>query len=436
MGLAGLGRRGHGVGGGVLACDRGPAAAVRPRGRLAGPSADLGAMRWPYDGLARRFCGGCFADRGGGGDRGRDGSGFARYAAVSWPVFGGQKPRPAADRGRDHGPRAAGQGMGIQWSQWVSAILYNGLGRYEEARAEAQQAAEQAPELYISMWALPELIEAASRSGQTALAADALGRLAEATSVGQTDWGQGIYARCRALLSDGQDAEGFYREAVDRLSRTGFRPELARAHLLYGEWLRRERPAGRRAGAAAHRARDVRRDRHAGVRRAGPPRAAGHRRDRPQAHRRHARPAHPARGPDRPAGPGGPVEPGDRRPAVLVRADGRMAPEQGLHQARDHLPPPAPAGAARQGQRRADGITGRQGREDQRKYMTSILSRRFRLPGLMRDLDNTPLGVQHSHEQGRRLPARRRRGGPRRWRCRGWRWPATAAPAGTIPERR
>src|SRR5215470_6469112 len=100
--------------------------------------------------------------------------------------------------------------------------------------------------MLVAMWAQPELIEAASRTGQTRLAADALGRLAEATSIAQTDWGQGIYARSRALLSDGQDAERWYREAVGRLSRTSFRPELARAHLLYGEWLRRE---GRRAEA-------------------------------------------------------------------------------------------------------------------------------------------------------------------------------------------
>jgi DNA-binding CsgD family transcriptional regulator len=144
--------------------------------------------------------------------------------------------------------QAAGQGLGIQAPQRVSAILYNGLGRYETALARARQASEQAPELFESMWALPELIEAASRTGQTQLAADALGRLAKATSVDQTDWGQGICARSRALLSDGEDAEGLYREAVDRLSRTGFRPELARAHLLYGEWLRRE---GRRADARA-----------------------------------------------------------------------------------------------------------------------------------------------------------------------------------------
>jgi DNA-binding CsgD family transcriptional regulator len=185
------------------------------------------------------------------------GSGFARYATVFLAGMRGAEAEAAPlIEAVITDSRAAGQGVGVQWSQWVSAILDNGLGRYEQARAEAQQAAGQAPELFISTWALPELIEAASRSGQTAMAADALGRLAEATSVGQTDWGQGIYARCRALLSDGQDAEGSYREAIGRLSRTGFRPELARAHLLYGEWLRRE---GRRADARAqlHTAHDM-----------------------------------------------------------------------------------------------------------------------------------------------------------------------------------
>jgi len=145
--------------------------------------------------------------------------------------------------------RATGQGLAIQESQRFSAVLYNGLGRYETAVAQAQEASEQVPELFTSMWVLPELIEAATRTGQTRLAADALGRLAEATSVAQTDWGQGIYARSRALLTDGEAAEGWYRQAVDRLSGTALRPELARAHLLYGEWLRRE---GRRASARAH----------------------------------------------------------------------------------------------------------------------------------------------------------------------------------------
>jgi DNA-binding CsgD family transcriptional regulator len=152
--------------------------------------------------------------------------------------------------------RAAGQGGGIQFYQLVSGILYNGLGRYEKALEEARQASEQAPELYVSAWALPELIEAASRTGQTQVAADALERLAEATSISQTDWGPGIHARSRALLSDGEDADASYREAIERLGRTPLRPDLARAHLLYGEWLRRE---SRRADARAqlHTAHDM-----------------------------------------------------------------------------------------------------------------------------------------------------------------------------------
>ena len=175
------------------------------------------------------------------------GSGFARYAAVMLASFRGAEAeaRPVAGSVINDA-RATGQGVGIQWSQWVSAILDNGLGRYESALAEAQQASEQAPELFVSVWALVELIEAGSRTGQARLAVDALERLAEATSVGQTDWSQGIYARARALLLDGQEAEGSYREAIGRLSRTRLGPELARAHLLYGEWLRRE---GRRVDA-------------------------------------------------------------------------------------------------------------------------------------------------------------------------------------------
>ena len=177
------------------------------------------------------------------------GSGLPRYAAVFLAGLRGTEGDAAPlIEAVITDSRAAGQGLGVQWSQWVSAILYNGLGRYEQALAEAQQAAEQAPELFISLWALAELIEAASRSGQSGLAAGALARLAETTSIGPSDWGLGIYARCRALLSDGADAETSYSEAIDRLRRTRFRPELARAHLLYGEWLRREH---RRADARA-----------------------------------------------------------------------------------------------------------------------------------------------------------------------------------------
>src|SRR3954469_15627134 len=134
---------------------------------------------------------------------------------------------------------ARGEGAGLGVIPWAGALLYNGLGRYEEARLAAQQ--DGAYELLFSAWALVELIEAAVRSGEPALAADALRRLSETTGAAGTDWALGIEARSRALLSDGQDAERLYREAVERLARTLIRAELARAHLVYGEWLRRQK---------------------------------------------------------------------------------------------------------------------------------------------------------------------------------------------------
>ena len=131
-------------------------------------------------------------------------------------------------------------GVAATTAQWAAAVLYNGLARYEEAAASARQAAADTFAPWLSMWALPELVEAAARSGNAALARDALERLAATTRPCGTDWALGIEARCRALLSDGGAADELYREAIDRLSRTRLRPELARAHLLYGEWLRRE----------------------------------------------------------------------------------------------------------------------------------------------------------------------------------------------------
>jgi len=141
---------------------------------------------------------------------------------------------------------AGGQGIAVACAHWVAAILANGLGRYEEALAAAQHATEDAFTLHISMWALPELVEAAARSGNTEVAAGALDRLVETTQAGGTDFGLGLEARCRALLGGGAAADGLYREAIGRLGRTRLRPELARAHLLYGEWLRRQ---GRRLDA-------------------------------------------------------------------------------------------------------------------------------------------------------------------------------------------
>jgi DNA-binding CsgD family transcriptional regulator len=140
---------------------------------------------------------------------------------------------------------AVGQGAAVTWADWVTAILYNGLGRYAEALAAARQAAGHRM-VHLSMWALPELVEAAARTGNTGLAGEALDQLSDWTQAGGTDWGLGVEARCRALLSHGEQADRLYRQAIDRLGRTGMRPDLARAHLLYGEWLRRQR---RRADA-------------------------------------------------------------------------------------------------------------------------------------------------------------------------------------------
>jgi ATP/maltotriose-dependent transcriptional regulator MalT len=134
---------------------------------------------------------------------------------------------------------ARGEGQGLALMDWTSAVLYNGVGRYEDALDAAQQAGEHPEELPFA-WGLVELIEAATRSGKPARAADALQRLSETTRASGTDWALGIEARSRALLSDGEAAERLYREAIDRLGHTRVRWALARAHLLYGEWLRRE----------------------------------------------------------------------------------------------------------------------------------------------------------------------------------------------------
>jgi len=138
-----------------------------------------------------------------------------------------------------------GEGMGLANMQWATAALYNGLGRYEDALAAAQQAGEHPQELWSTL-VLPELIEAAARSGKTASAADALRRLSETTRASGTEWALGTEACSRALLSDGEAAERLYREAIGRLGHSRLHVALARAHLLYGEWLRRQ---GRRLDA-------------------------------------------------------------------------------------------------------------------------------------------------------------------------------------------
>ena len=134
-----------------------------------------------------------------------------------------------------------GEGRAPVITEFARALLYNGLGRYDEAVGAIGQPGNRPSDMGLVTRGVAELVEAAARSGKPELAAQALERLAETTRASMTDWGLGVEARSRALLRDGNAAEGLYGEAIERLERTGARLDLARAHLLYGEWLRRER---------------------------------------------------------------------------------------------------------------------------------------------------------------------------------------------------
>jgi DNA-binding CsgD family transcriptional regulator len=140
---------------------------------------------------------------------------------------------------RDSNARG-GEGIVLTFCEHARAVLYNGLGRYDAALAPAQSAATR-DELMVSVWSLPELVEAASRSGKGDVANVAIESLSERARAAGTELALGIEARSNALLGDGDVAERLYREAIERLGRARLPFELARAHLLYGEWLRRER---------------------------------------------------------------------------------------------------------------------------------------------------------------------------------------------------
>jgi DNA-binding CsgD family transcriptional regulator len=133
-----------------------------------------------------------------------------------------------------------GEGGAVQLASWAAAVLHNGLGRYAEALAVAEPVTGENYQPLATQLILPELIEAAVRTGQTEIARDGLDRLSAMTAIEGSDWATGLEERSRALVSEGQEAEHHYAEAVERLGRTQLQPELARAHLLYGEWLRRE----------------------------------------------------------------------------------------------------------------------------------------------------------------------------------------------------
>jgi DNA-binding CsgD family transcriptional regulator/tetratricopeptide (TPR) repeat protein len=135
-----------------------------------------------------------------------------------------------------------GEGMWLVANEWGSAQRYNGLGRYDDALAAAERAVDDPRGLGPSAWALAELIEAAVRSGQPERAVGPLAQFAELANAAGTDWALGTHARAAAMLAEGATAERLYREAIERLSRIHIRGSqtLARAYLLYGEWLRRE----------------------------------------------------------------------------------------------------------------------------------------------------------------------------------------------------
>jgi DNA-binding CsgD family transcriptional regulator/tetratricopeptide (TPR) repeat protein len=132
-----------------------------------------------------------------------------------------------------------GEGAGLEFMDWAEAVLYNGLGRYSEALAASRRVLDSS-ELVPVNWALPELVEAAARTGARELAADADRLLTDRSGASGTDWALGIAARSHALVVEDECADDLYAEAIERLSRTRVAVDLARAHLLYGEWLRRQ----------------------------------------------------------------------------------------------------------------------------------------------------------------------------------------------------
>ena len=164
------------------------------------------------------------------------GSRIAPYAELGVAAMRGHRDRAAVlVESTVAEVTARGEGNGLTVARWAETVLHNGRGDYRSALIAAQQAADFPPELGASNWSLPELIEAVE------LASEALGRLDQMAAACATPWALGLAARSRALLLDGDAAEQCYREAIEQLSRTRVRAELARAHLVYGEWLRRER---------------------------------------------------------------------------------------------------------------------------------------------------------------------------------------------------
>jgi DNA-binding CsgD family transcriptional regulator len=164
------------------------------------------------------------------------------YAPLALAAFRGREPDASrVMHATSEDFLARGEGMGLTLAQWATALLHNGLARYDVALAAAEQAVEDPHELWFSPLLMVELIEAATRGGLQEPAANALEVLSETTRPSGTPWARGIEARSRALLAEGEAAETLYREAIEHFGPTRLRVDLARTHLLYGEWLRRKR---------------------------------------------------------------------------------------------------------------------------------------------------------------------------------------------------
>ena len=163
------------------------------------------------------------------------------YAAMALMAWQGQEAQASElIEATSRSATARGLGRMVSFADYASSVLYNGLGRHDIARDAAWRAFER-DELGYGPHVVPELAEAASRTGDVALVRAALQWLSERTRAAPTEWALGIEARVRALLSEGEVAEWHYRESIARLGRTRVRLQVARAHLLYGEWLRRQR---------------------------------------------------------------------------------------------------------------------------------------------------------------------------------------------------
>jgi ATP/maltotriose-dependent transcriptional regulator MalT len=160
------------------------------------------------------------------------------YAAVATAVYGHPDDALALIDTCLLAATDRGEGAAVKWIQLEKATLCNALGRYEDAWTAAASAYEDP--VFYSAWIVSELIESGARSGHAEGVAEALEHLSEMASAARTDWVLGVEARCRALVGDTETADELYRRSIDHLQRTRRPMELARSHLVYGEWLRRQ----------------------------------------------------------------------------------------------------------------------------------------------------------------------------------------------------